>query len=220
MMLKKHFLMLLYCNISICVAITTVWRNTSWISTDGNISCSNTEPNCIIQCSESYSCGSNTLSKPYIICPTNGDSCIINCIDTNACSNSIIISSNCQYVEINIQNKYNNKMIINAPTNGDLHINVNSNKSVFNNNIINAYLTNNIIINCNGKGECQNNIINAESVQKHLNISCLNGNNCNGQEVHCPDNNRDHLNPKCNLLCNGNNTSCMNLHIFAMNGTQ
>merc|ERR1719242_1511337 len=103
--------------------------------------------------------------------------------------NTVIISGQCNKVQINIHEEYNGGMIINAPIDGDLSINVVSDGARFDNNIINSFSTNDIAIDCNGRtSSCQSNIINAESIQNSLNISCSNGANCDFQEIHCPEN--------------------------------
>merc|ERR1711902_39583 len=74
--------------------------------------------------------------------------------------------------------------------------------------------------NCRGYDtSCVSNIINAESIRTNLNISCTNGADCSLNEIHCPDNNNNEINPKCNILCNGHDTSCFDMNVFAMNGT-
>lgn len=214
-------LLYLSCFLKLCIGVQFIYKDEPWQAFDGNITCDETEGgSCIIQCSGEYSCGSFTDSKPYIICPENGALCIINCVDQRSCTNNIILAGGCDHVEINVQEQYNDKMTINSPNNGDLYINVISIGATFDNNIINVDQTNNLIMDCSGKGSCQRNIINAESIRNNLNISCRNGANCDQQEIHCPDNNKDHLNPRCNLLCDNNGTSCFDMNIFAMNGTK
>ena len=207
----------------VCIGIETIWRTQTWESSNPrNITCDPNDSDCIIQCSTGFACGSMENSiKPYIKCPQNDQckSCIINCIEDSSCNNNIILSGNCKKVEINLQKANNKNMWIRAPNDGNLYINLISDESMFDNNYIySSSNTNNIILDCSGNS-CQRNVIYGELIQNSLNISCINGNNCDQQEIHCPDNNKHDLNPKCNVLCD-TGSSCYDLNIFAMNGTR
>eukprot|EP01084_Bolivina_argentea_P135348 238508_1 len=211
--------------ISICIAKETISVNTTWQIKSDDITCSQTEEDiCIIQCNTPYSCGSHdtTIARPHITCPLFASSCIINCMDEGSCRNSVIDTGNAELVEINIHHTHNNQMIINAPSDGDLYITLLSDEATFDSNVIHAHGANNIYLDCIGEGSCQRNQINAESVATGLHITCRNGSNCDGQEIHCPDNNKPHIIPECNILCDFDSdtlTSCSGLNIFAMNGT-
>ena len=224
-------LIIIFCILllDISIGIETIWQTQEWQELNGNITCNDNESggssSCIIQCSKEYACGSlsqsSSMTKPYIKCPDNDEceSCIINCVENNSCNNNVILGGKCKKVQINIQKENNKNMIIYAPKNGDLFINLISDQSMFDENIIYSQNTNNIIIDCDGNGSCLKNIIYGESIQNSLNVSCQNGNNCDQQEIHCPDNNQKDINPKCHILCDSI-SSCFDMNVFAMNGTK